>query len=297
MHKVIGLVHITVSCCRCQVLVSRKSRERLLTVLALGVVFFDDLLAYDAADLRASALLEGLGLLGAARGRRLPSHLIGGGPCATDGRSALRGLSLAFPMLGVCGRTGVFVRSVVLCFVGSRPFVLAVHMFAACTSARVSTVATFWGPQGFEAEVAADTVLVVGGNVLVVVEAWGVSYVILRLRYFYGPFAFVYANDIHRDQGRLEAKEPHLDTDVFFAVCLVHEEVVDFPDPLPLVVVDFVVLVLLLELPQPIFARHVLLLVKPAAVSELGTRVRAAGKHGRSRRMMRGSGLLNYCEG
>jgi hypothetical protein len=64
-----------------------------------------------------------------------------------------------------------------------------------------------------------------------------------------------------------------------------------------LVVVDFVVLVLLLELPQPIFARHVLLLDKPAAVSELGTRVRDAGKHGRSRRMMRGSGLLNYCEG
>src|SRR5829696_2489334 len=206
MHKADDLVHITVSSCRCQVLVSRKSRERLLTVLALGVVFFDDLLAYHAAaDLRASALLEGLGLLGAARGRRLPSHLIGGGPCATDGRSVLRGLSLAFPMLGVCGRTAVFVRRIVLCFVGSRPFALAVHMFAACTSARVSTVATCWGPQGFEAEVAADTVLVVGGNVLVVVEARGVSYVILRLRYFYGPFAFVYANDIHRDQGRLEA--------------------------------------------------------------------------------------------
>src|SRR5215208_1856755 len=143
MHKVIGLVHITVSSCRCQVLVSRKSRERLLTVLALGIVFFDDILAYHAAaDLRASALLEGLGLLGVACGRRLPSHLIGGGPCATDRRSALRGLSLAFPMLGVCGRTAFFVRRIVFCFVGSRPFALAVRTFAACTSARVSTVAT-----------------------------------------------------------------------------------------------------------------------------------------------------------
>src|SRR5215208_1384497 len=294
MHKVIGLVHITVSSCRCQVLVSRKSRERLLSVLALGVVFFDDLLAYHtAADLRASALLYALGLLGVARGRRLPNHLISGGPCAADGRSTLRGLSRAFPMLGICGRT--VVRRIVVCVVGLRLFALAVHMLAA--GARVSTVATFWGSQGFQAEVATDTILVVRGDVLVVVEARGVSYVVLRLRDFYASFALVYAGDIHRDQGGLEAEEPHLDADVFFAVCLVHEEVVDFADPLPLIVVNLVVLVLLLELPQPIFARHVLLLDKLAAVCDLVTRVRAAGKHVRSWRMMRGSGLLNYREG
>src|SRR5687768_8903335 len=96
MHKVDDLVHIAVSGYRSQVLVSLKSWGRLLTVLALGIVFFDDLLAYDAAaDLRASALLEGLGLLGVARGRRLPARLISEGPCATDGRSTLRGLSRA----------------------------------------------------------------------------------------------------------------------------------------------------------------------------------------------------------
>src|SRR5215212_6678881 len=168
-------------------------------------------------------------------------------------------------------------------------------MIAAGT--RVSTVPTFEGSQRLESEVAADTVLVVGGDVLVVVEARGVFHVVLRLRDFYASFAFVYADDIHRDQGRLEAEEPHLNADVFFAVCLVHEEVVDLPDPLPLIVVDFVILVLLLELPHPIFVRHGLLLDKSAAVSDLGTRVRVAGKHGRSPRMMRGIGLLNYREG
>src|SRR5215218_2251289 len=94
MHKVDDLVHVAVSRYRCQVLVPLQSWERLLTVLALGVVLFDDLLAYHAApDLRASALLDGLALLGLARGRRLPVRLISEGPCATDGRSTLRGLS------------------------------------------------------------------------------------------------------------------------------------------------------------------------------------------------------------
>src|SRR3712207_4712197 len=94
MRKVIDLAHIAVSGYRCQALVSLKRWKRLLIVLALGIVFFDDLLAYDAApDLRASALLEGLGLLGVARGRRLRTRLISEGPCATDGRSTLRGLS------------------------------------------------------------------------------------------------------------------------------------------------------------------------------------------------------------
>src|SRR5215204_3817635 len=162
---------------------------------------------------------------------------------------------------------------------------------------RVSTIAPFGVSQRFESEVAADTILVVGGDVLVVIEARGVSYVVFRLRDFYGSFTFVYADDIHRDQGRLEAQESHLDADVFFAVCLVHEEVVDFPDSLPMIVVDFVVLVLLLELPQPIFVSHVLLLDKPAAVCHLGTRVRVAGKHGRSPRMMLAIGLLNYRAG
>src|ERR671915_205743 len=145
-------------------------------------------------------------------------------------------------MLSVSGRTVVVVRRIVLCVAGLRLFALAVHMLAA--GARVSTVATFRGSQGFEAEVATDTILVVRGDVLVVVE-----------------------------------------------------EVVDFAVPPPLIVVNLVVLVLLLELPQPIFARHVLLLEKPAAVCDLVTRVRAAGKHARSWRMIRGSGLLNYREG
>src|SRR5688500_763515 len=75
-------------------LFSLKRWKRLLIVLALGVVFFDDLLAnHAAADLRASAFLEGLGLLGVARGRCLPARLISEGPCATDGRSTLSGLS------------------------------------------------------------------------------------------------------------------------------------------------------------------------------------------------------------
>src|ERR671919_413186 len=59
--------------------------------------------------------------------------------------------------------------------------------------------------QRFESEVTADAILVVGGDVLVVVEARGVSYVVFRFRDFYGSFTFVYADDIHRDQGRLEA--------------------------------------------------------------------------------------------
>src|ERR671915_55895 len=109
-------------------------------------------------------------------------------------------------MLSVSGRTVVVVRRIVLCVVGLRLFALAVHMLAA--GARVSTVATFRGSQGFEAEVATDTILVVRGDVLVVVEARGVSYVVLRLRDFYASFALVYADDIHRDQGGLEAEEP-----------------------------------------------------------------------------------------
>src|SRR5215211_3866339 len=93
MHKIDDLVHIAVSGYRCQVLVPLKRWKRLLFVLALGVVF-DDLLANHAApNLRASALLDGLGLLGLARGRRLPVGLISEGPCATDGRSTLRGFS------------------------------------------------------------------------------------------------------------------------------------------------------------------------------------------------------------
>src|SRR5215216_6306921 len=91
MHKVDDLVHLTVSGCGCQVLGPLQSWEHLLTVLALGVVLFDDLLAYHAAaDLRASALLKGLGL---AHGRRLPARLISEGPCAPSRRSTLRGLS------------------------------------------------------------------------------------------------------------------------------------------------------------------------------------------------------------
>src|SRR5215217_7122428 len=72
----------------------------------------------------------------------------------------------------------------------------------AAAGARVCT--TGGSSDGFEAEVAADTVLVVGGDVLVVVEARGVSYMVLRFRDFYGSFALVYTDDIHGDQGRLE---------------------------------------------------------------------------------------------
>ncbi len=163
------------------------------TALAASVVFFDDLFSYDAAtDLRASAFLEGLGLLGLACGRRLPARLISEGPCATHGRSPLRGLSRepgcvsgvlatfgrlqAFPILGVCGRT-IVVRGIDFRFVVLR-LALPVRVIDA---ARVCTVATARGrSDGFEAEVAADAVLVVGGDVLVVVEARGISYVGLR---------------------------------------------------------------------------------------------------------------------
>src|ERR671912_867683 len=185
-----------------------------LAACVRGVVFFDDLLAYHAtANLRTSAFLKGLGLLGLARGRRLPTCLISEGPCA---RSPLKGLSRepgcisgvfapfgrlhAFPIPGVRGRT------VVICRIDFHFEVLRLALPVRVIAARVCSVPTAGGSSdGFEAEVAADTVLVVGGDVLVVVEARGVSHVVLRLRDFNGPFAFVYADDIHRDQGRLEA--------------------------------------------------------------------------------------------
>src|SRR5215210_3181194 len=107
-------------------------------------------------------------------------------------------------MLGICGRTVLVVCRIVFRFVVLR-LALPVRVIAAAGT-RVCTVPTAGGSSnGFESEVAADTVLVVGGDVLVVVEARGVSNVVLRLRDFNGPFAFVYADDLHRDQGRLEA--------------------------------------------------------------------------------------------
>src|SRR5215218_4111950 len=103
---------------------------------------------------------------------------------------------------------------------------------------------------------APDALLVLVGDVLVVVEARGVLYVSLRLGDLYRLIRLVNPHDVHGDQGGLHAQEAHLHPDVLLAIGLVYKEIVDLTDLLSPVVVDLVALVLLLELSQPILARH-----------------------------------------
>src|SRR5918994_2758574 len=105
-----------------------------------------------------------------------------------------------------------------------------------------------------QAEVAADALLVLRGDVLVVVEARGVLDMVLRLRDLYSPVRLVHPDDVHGDQGGFAPEEAHLDPDVLLAVRLVDKEVVYLTDPLPPIIVDRVSLVLLFELPHPLLA-------------------------------------------
>src|ERR671912_2832038 len=151
----------------------RVQTPPLRSAIVWGVVFFDDLLAYyTAANLGAAAFLEGLGLLGLARGRCLPIGLFGGGTSATDERAAFGGLAhtrvlrdvravfacvgfRAGPvLLGFCGRPVFVTCGIVVCFVVSRLFAFSVRVFAAGACTRVGAVGTPGRLQRFELEVA-----------------------------------------------------------------------------------------------------------------------------------------------
>src|SRR5215210_8538432 len=253
----------------------------------VGVLLYDLLADDSTADFRAAALLEGLGLLGLS-GPRGPARLpFGRGASGATG--AFRGAAALEPPRGATdGSPGrALGRASSVCVLGvalpgdagrrARPLaVLRVHAgrFAAgvlvpirafagvrvlpFSGARVRAVGTAGARSilALQAEVAADAVLVLGGDVLIVVEARGVLDVILGLRDLYGLVRLVHPDDVHGDEGRLATEEAYLDADVLLAVRLVYKQVVYLADLVSPVVVDGVALVLVLEFPQPLLARH-----------------------------------------
>src|SRR5215207_1260564 len=194
----------------------------------VGVLFYDLLADDPATDLRASALLEGLGLLGLAGAwgsARCPFSRGTSGP----GETLLRPLALVvsgithprsaggrgrpFPIPGVDTRRPAIRALALRALAPIRvPLIRAVLVGVAFVAppaffrpggARGGAVRTArtGGTLRLQSEMAADAVLVLGGDVLVVVEARGILDVVLGLRDLDGLIRLVHPGDVHGDQG------------------------------------------------------------------------------------------------
>src|SRR5215208_3201060 len=107
-------------------------------------------------------------------------------------------------------------------------------------------------PRAPQAVVAAHPLLVLGCDLLVVVEAGAVFDPVFGRGDFDDVAILAHRDYVHGDQGRLGTQKAHLHADVLGIVALVHEQVVDLADLLTVAVVDLVARVPLLELREAI---------------------------------------------